>query len=74
MPTKEQLEEDVNEALDTDMEWSQMKKEDLEHLHMLVEEGLLLEPLAKHVAADKSSEFVEDQIKDWTPGQLISKL
>lgn len=74
MPTKEQIGEGLNDALGTDLEWSKMKKEDLEHLHMLVDEGLLIEPLAKHIAADKGSEFVEDQIQNWTPGQLISKL
>lgn len=74
MPTKEQLEEEVNSKLGTDMEWSQMKKDELEHLNTLIDKGLLLEPMAKHVAADKASDFTESQIQNWEPGKLATKL
>lgn len=71
MVTKDDLEREINEKLDTDMEWSRMKKDELELLSELIDEGLLLESLAKHVAAQKGSEAVDSYIRDWKPGKLI---
>lgn len=74
MPTKEQLEEEINEKLDTDFEWSQMKKEELKLFNELIDEGMLLEPMAKHIAADKGKDVVESQIQDWYPGKIIGAI
>lgn len=74
MPTKEQLQEELNSKLDTDFEWSQMKKDELELLNELIDEGALLEPMAKHIAADKGKEVVEDQIQDWYPGKILGAI
>jgi hypothetical protein len=74
MVTKEQLEEEINDKLDTDFEWSKMKKEELKLLNELIDEGILLEPMAKHIAADKGKDVVEEQIKNWRPGKLLGEL
>jgi hypothetical protein len=74
MPTKQQLEDELNEMLDTSFEWSRMTKDELELLVELVDEGALMEPMAKHIASEKGKEKVEETVEDWTPGQFISKV
>jgi len=69
MPEKADLEEKLNEILDVEMDWSKMKKDDLELLLELVEEGSLLEPLVKYQAKDKGEEFVDNMIDEWYPGK-----
>lgn len=74
MPTKEQLEEEINNKLDTQLEWSQMKKDELELFNELLDDGALLEPMAKHIAADKGKDFVEKQVDDWHPGKFLGAI
>lgn len=74
MPTKEQLEEEMNEMLGTDYEWSRMKKDDLQHLHEIAGTGPLMEALAKQFAKDKGKDKLEEQIDEWHPGKLAMKL
>lgn len=74
MVTKEDLEEDLNEVFDMDLEWSKMKKEDLELLWEMADSGLLLEPLAKHKAKDVGEKKLDKTIDDWSPGQLAMKI
>jgi len=40
---------------------------------MLVEEGLILEPMMKKVASDKGKEKLDEFVEGWTPGQLIAR-
>lgn len=74
MPTKTVLEEQINEILGTDLKFSKMTKNDLQRLKMMVEEGLLLEPMAKQMAKEKSKEEVEQQIEDWYPGKFVTQV
>lgn len=75
MPPKEQLSDEINEALDTgDLDFSQMRKEDLEQFHMLVDDGLLLEPIAKHVVKEQGKDQLDELVDDYKPGQLVMKL
>lgn len=74
MPTKQELEDDLNSKLDLDMEWSQMKKEDLMELN----DGLASEEFVKkfvaHYANKKAGDTVEGQVKEWEPGQAIKMI
>lgn len=72
MVKKDQLSERLNEKLDTDLDWSKMKKEDLEHLEMMVDEGLLIEPIIKNQIKEKGTSKFEKFMDDWEPGQLIT--
>lgn len=74
MVTKDQLSEDLNEMLDTQMDWSKMKKDDLELLHELVDEGALIEPMAKHIASEKGQDVLDEKVKSWEPGTIITRL
>lgn len=74
MPTKAQLSEEINEILGTEMKWSEMPKEDLELLHELIEEGALIEPMGKHIIAEKGKEKLEAQVDEWYPGKYAGRL
>lgn len=74
MPTKEQLSNEINEILGTQMGWSKMSKDDLEHLRELVEEGALIEPMGKHIIAEKGKDKLEQQVDDWYPGKYAGRL
>lgn len=74
MVTKGELESELNDQLGTQMEWSKMKKDDLELLLELVESGALLEPLAREAAKNQGKEMLDDVADEWTPGDLLAKL
>lgn len=69
MPTKEQLSEDLNEMLDVDISWEKMDKEDLQLMIELVDDGALLESMAKYQAQKYGKEKVENIVDDWYPGK-----
>lgn len=74
METKDDLEEKLNEVLDTEMEWSKMKKDDLELLWELIDNGVLMEPVAKHQVKQHGKEKYEEMVDDWRPGKFITKV
>lgn len=74
MRTKEEMSKSINDKLGTDLDWSEMKKDDLELFEELIDDGAFLEKLAKLHVKNKSSEKVEETIDDWEPGQIVYKL
>lgn len=74
MATKNELSEELNRLLGTQMEWDRMKKEDLELLHDLAEDGKLAEPQMKQMAKKHGKRKVEQEIDEWTPGKFASKI
>lgn len=69
MATKEELAEEVDEVLELDIDWSQLKKEDLETLSDAVDETELAQNLIAHQASDVAGGTVEEKVKGWEPGQ-----
>lgn len=74
MPTKAQLEDQLNEMLDLDAEWSKMKKDDLEHLLELVESGALIEPMAKYHIKEHGKKAWDEKVDEWYPGKYAMKV
>lgn len=74
MATKEELSEDINEVLGTNMEWERMLQDDLELLHSLTMEGELAEPQAKQMAKKHGKKKVEEEIDDWHLGKFATRL
>lgn len=74
MPTKAGLEKELNEMLDTNFEWSQMKKDDLELLVELVDEGVLIEPQVKHVTKEHGKEKLDSVVDNWEPGTIARRI
>ena len=74
MPTKQELEDELNERLKLDMSWSEMPKEDL----LEIREGLTDEDFIKKFVAqyanDVAGDTVQDQIENWKPGQVLALL
>jgi hypothetical protein len=74
MPPKEQLSEEINNVLGTEMDFSRMTKEDLELLHDLILEGVLIEPLIKQVAKDHGKDKLDEVIDDYYVGKYAMRL
>lgn len=74
MVTKKELEKEANNILDCEIEWSEMKKDDLELFVELLQEGGFIEPMMIEVGKNKSKEIIDETADDWTPGQMASKI
>lgn len=74
MATKEQLSEEVNEVLGTDMEFDRLLEDDLNLLHELVVDGSLAEPQVKQFIKQNSKEKLDDEIDEWYPGKFAGNL
>jgi hypothetical protein len=74
MPTKSELEDQMNDRLDMDIEWSEMKKTDLAKLRDGLEDERFVKKVVAQYANDMAGDTVEDQIDGWQPGQALSIL
>jgi len=74
MPTKSELEEQMNDRLGTDIEWSQMRKIDLSKLRDGLEDEQFVKKVVAQYANGMAGDTVEDQIDGWQPGQALSML
>lgn len=74
MPKKAELEEEMNERLGTDIEWSRLRKDDLEHLRDGLEDEAFVKKVVAQFMNDKAGDKVEGQIEDWEPGMMLKLL
>lgn len=74
MTTKQDLSDELNQMLGTDMDFSRMKKDDLELLVELADEGALLEPLAKYQVKEHGKQKFEEEVDNWHAGKFVTKL
>lgn len=74
MPTKEELSDEINEMLDTDVDWSRLLEDDLKQFKEMAEAGVLIEPMIKLQVKEKGKEKVEQEIDDWYPGKLARRV
>lgn len=74
MPTKEEIEEELNERLDTEIEWSELKSKDLNKIEEMIDNGELIDKLLRHMVSKYGREEVDRRIKDWKPGDLIRRM
>lgn len=74
MPTKQELEDELNERLNLDIEWSQMKKGDI----ITIRDGLDDEEFVKKFIAQYANtvtgDKVQDGIENWEPGQAMTMI
>lgn len=71
MATKDELSDELNEILGTDIDWSRLYADDLEELTAMAKRGDLLEPMAKSMIKRHGKSFVEEQIDEWYPGKYV---
>lgn len=69
MASKQEIEEEINEKLDTDLEWSRMTKDDLVDLVEMIDDMTLLEKLLKLSAKDVSKKQMDKLVESWYPGK-----
>jgi len=74
MATKGELSDELNQMLDTSIDWSELKKDDLELLIELVDEGHLLEPMAKQLVSSKGQEYLDEKVEEWEAGDLLRRV
>lgn len=71
MPTKEDLQKDINERLELDIEWKKLKKDDLKQIHNGLDEEDFVKRFVAQLANEKSGGLVQEQVMNWEPGMLI---
>lgn len=71
MATKSEIESDLNDRLDLDMEWSEMKKDDLVKLQEGLDDEEFVKKFVAQYANTVAGDAVEDQVKGWQPGQFL---
>ena len=74
MVTKEELSKELNEMLGTNVEWNRLLEDDLKHIHMLVEDGTLAEPIIKQYVKKHGKSQLERQVDGWYPGKFAGSL
>lgn len=80
MPDKQEMEEQLNDFLDKDINWAHLDSEDLQEVFMMFneEQEKLLKKMASNKLGDevggKVTEFTEEQIEDWEPGDIAMQL
>lgn len=71
MPTKDELEEELNERLETDFSWSNMPKDDLISIRDGLEDEEFIKKFVAQYANDVAGDMAEEQVKGWQPGQFV---
>jgi|APHM01.1.fsa_nt_gi hypothetical protein len=74
MATKTEMEKEINERLGLDMEWSQMKKDDLEKFIEGLDDEDFVKKFVGQYANTVAGEKVQDQVEEWKPGQGLKLL
>lgn len=72
MPTKQEIEDELNERLDLDMEWSQMKKDDLEKFKEGLDDQEFVKKFVAQYMNTKAGDTVQEQVEGWEPGQALA--
>jgi len=74
MPTKQELEDELNSKLDLNMEWSGMPKDDLIKLNDGLDDQDFVKKFVACYANERAGDTVEGQIKNWEPGQAVKMI
>jgi hypothetical protein len=74
MPTKQELEDELNSKLDLDLEWSGMPKDDLTKLNDGLDDQDFVKKFVAYYANERAGDTVEGQIKNWEPGQAVKMI
>lgn len=74
MPTKSEIEDELNERLKLDIEWSQMKKDDLETIQDGLDDEEFVKKFVAQYANKVAGEKVQGQVEGWKPGEGLKLL
>lgn len=71
MPTKQEMEDELNEKLGFGIEWSKLNKDDLEKVVDGIEDEDFVKQFAAAYANKKAGDVAQDQVEGWQPGQMV---
>lgn len=71
MATKAEISEEINERLGTDIEWEEMKKDDLVKFREGLEDEQFIKRVLGQFMNDRTGDRVQEQIEGWQPGQFL---
>lgn len=74
MPTKGELEEEINERLETDIEWSELNKDDLEEFKTLTEDEEFIKTMVASYAGETTGELTKSAVSGWSLGSGLALL
>lgn len=74
MTTKSEIEEDINERLETDIEWSELKKDDLKEFQDLTEDEEFIKTMVASYAGETTGDLTKSAISGWSLGSGIALL
>lgn len=74
MATKTEIEEEINEKLDTDIEWSQLNKDDLEKFGKLLDDDEFVKLVVANYAGDTAGGLTKTAVTGWKPGKGFAVL
>lgn len=74
MTTKSEIEEDINERLETDIEWSELKKDDLKEFQELTEDEEFIKTMVASYAGETTGDLTKSAISGWSLGSGIALL
>lgn len=74
MPTKEEIEEELNEKLDAEIEWSRLTRDDIVELKEMVDDGSLMDKLMRHMVSKYGRDELDRRVRNWQPGDLIRRM
>ena len=74
MVNKSEMEDDINEKLETDIDWSELKKDDLEEFSELIEDEEFVNLMVANYAGDTTGELTKSAVNNWAPGAGIAVL
>lgn len=71
MATKEEIERQINEKLETDIEWSELNKDDLEEFNDLTEQEEFVKTVVASYAGESAGSLTKSAVSNWSPGKAI---
>jgi len=74
MATKTEIQDELNDRLDMDLEWSEMKKDDLQVVLDGLDDEEFIKKFVAQYANTVAGEKVEGQVKEWQPGEGLKLL
>lgn len=74
MPTKGELEEEINERLETDIKWSELNKDDLEDFNELTEDEEFIKTMVASYAGETTGQLTKSAVSGWSLGSGLAIL
>ena len=69
MATKSEIEDELNERLKLDIEWSQMKKDDLKTIQEGLDDEEFIKKFVAQYANTVAGDKVQGTVEGWQPGE-----